>query len=551
MARSSAKKRRRALQKPTPLDSLHESRAAKRGKGARPQKHVPVDAAFTAVAAPLAWVLQDDGDIFDAQLHRVDLEAGRHETLVLQVIATDGGCYVWEHVALRHAACLSSEEGAVPVEGTSMCSGLLTQSKATAQFGARFAEKTSVLWSERLSSTAADGEFSFVALEYPSMTSSLAALDRETLDDEVRLLMSVVFDDAMAPLDESESDDSTEDAMEPAMPLQLPYAAIVFDKANAILAQIDDVLAKKDSKARRAEKVMALSNRYFAALPHDFTHVHGGNLTTYAIDSVDKVENCKETIKELQMNGISGGHHVDWTPMDALEQKYATLGCDLAVVANESAEFGLVQRYLENSKAHVQHALRIRHVFRVTKHGEDDTFKPFAGFANRKLLWHGSTLANWSGILKEGLQIAPPNVATNGHSFGKGIYFSDSVSRSAPYCRATSEKKLGILLLSEVALGQPNECFSTNSKAQTTVNFTEYHSVVGLGSYTPAPNEEHVLPDGATIPIGKLTRQVRDSKRAAAAHLNMGSGLEYNEYVIYNPAQTRMRFLVLADFFFD
>ena len=52
-----------------------------------------------------------------------------------------------------------------------------------------------------------------------------------------------------------------------------------------------------------------------------------------------------------------------------------------------------------------------------------------AGFGtsrNRRLLWHGSGLANWCGILSEGLRIAPPNAPVSGYNFDKGIYFTNA-----------------------------------------------------------------------------------------------------------------------------
>ena len=41
--------------------------------------------------------------------------------------------------------------------------------------------------------------------------------------------------------------------------------------------------------------------------------------------------------------------------------------------------------------------------------------------------------------------------------FGKGIYFADMVSKSANYCFASPDNPRGLLILSEVALGQMYE----------------------------------------------------------------------------------------------
>ena len=66
------------------------------------------------------------------------------------------------------------------------------------------------------------------------------------------------------------------------------------------------------------------------------------------------------------------------------------------------------------------------------------------------LLWHGSRLTNWMGILSQGLRIAPPEAPVTGYMFGKGVYFADVSSKSANYCYATKSKNVGLILLCEV-----------------------------------------------------------------------------------------------------
>ena len=61
----------------------------------------------------------------------------------------------------------------------------------------------------------------------------------------------------------------------------------------------------------------------------------------------------------------------------------------------------------------------------------------FKDVGNRQLLWHGSRLTNWVGILSQGLRIAPPEAPVTGYMFGKGVYFADMVSKSANYCFAS------------------------------------------------------------------------------------------------------------------
>jgi hypothetical protein len=63
----------------------------------------------------------------------------------------------------------------------------------------------------------------------------------------------------------------------------------------------------------------------------------------------------------------------------------------------------------------------------------------WADVHNRQLLFHGSSLSNYVGILSQGLRIAPPEAPVSGYAFGKGVYFSDMFQKSFGYCRmATS-----------------------------------------------------------------------------------------------------------------
>lgn len=88
-------------------------------------------------------------------------------------------------------------------------------------------------------------------------------------------------------------------------------------------------------------------------------------------------------------------------------------------------------------------------MFKVEREGEVERFKEFKGLPNKKLLWHGSRLTNFAGILRyddsvlvdelrsnpicaacsQGLRIAPPEAPVTGYMFGKGIYFADMVSK--------------------------------------------------------------------------------------------------------------------------
>jgi poly [ADP-ribose] polymerase len=151
------------------------------------------------------------------------------------------------------------------------------------------------------------------------------------------------------------------------------------------------------------------------------------------------------------------------------------------------------------------------------------------------MLWHGSRVTNFMGILSQGLRIAPPEAPSTGYMFGKGIYLADVCSKSANYCHPTPQNAQGILVLCEAALGITNDlrgALYMNNPASGT------HSTKGLGKMCPDEAEAELV-DGIKWPCGRM--------------VDAGVGqtsLLYPEYVVYDVAQVRMRYLVHVRFNF-
>lgn len=100
----------------------------------------------------------------------------------------------------------------------------------------------------------------------------------------------------------------------------------------------------------------------------------------------------------------------------------------------------------------------------MEREGEDKIFNP-QNLGNKKLLWHGSRFSNFGGILSQGLRIAPPEAPKTGYLFGKGVYFADLASKSAPYCCADMSNNIGIFLVCEVALGKTRDLYMPDCDA--------------------------------------------------------------------------------------
>lgn len=65
-----------------------------------------------------------------------------------------------------------------------------------------------------------------------------------------------------------------------------------------------------------------------------------------------------------------------------------------------------------HAKTHNQYNLELLEVLACRKENEYQRFKDVG---NRMLLWHGSRMSNWAGILSQGLRIAPPEAPVTGY----------------------------------------------------------------------------------------------------------------------------------------
>lgn len=138
------------------------------------------------------------------------------------------------------------------------------------------------------------------------------------------------------------------------------------------------------------------------------------------------------------------------------------------------------------------------------------------------------------GILSQGLRIAPPEAPATGYMFGKGVYFADMVSKSANYCFTDAKSPTGLLLLSEIALGNYYERlqaeFVTSLPAGT-------HSCKGVGQTFPDPAEFETIHEKVRVPLGKPTKDAK-----------VKSSLLYNEFIVYDTAQILPRYLIRTTF---
>ena len=111
-------------------------------------------------------------------------------------------------------------------------------------------------------------------------------------------------------------------------------------------------------------------------------------------------------------------------------------------------------------------------------------------------------MANFLGILGQGLRIAPPEAPTSGYMFGKGIYFADLFRKAQAYAGNTHGGNSKVLLLCEVALGNMKQL----REATYVENLeSQYQSVWGQGKNGPNYNKTQIMtPNGFSVTPGPI-----------------------------------------------
>jgi poly [ADP-ribose] polymerase len=314
-----------------------------------------------------------------------------------------------------------------------------------------------------------------------------------------------------------------------------PLSGFVF--RYTVLSEIQRLLESSDGTLVGPTRaaVVDQTNKFYTIIPHDFGHASPTVIGTLELLK-QKIE-LLDALMSIQISStlLSRGSSKN-SERDPIDMKYDSLKTDMQVVPHESDEFKIVEKYTKHTHGatHTQYTLDVVDVFRIEREGEAERYKPYANSKNRMLLWHGSRITNFGGILSQGLRIAPPEAPVTGYMFGKGVYFADMVSKSANYCFTSRSQPTGLMLLCDVALGDMYEV----TQAEYVEKLPKGKlSTKGLGTHVPNMASAVTLDDGTVVPLGEGTKA--DIKK---------SSLLYNEYIVYDVSQIKARYLVQMKF---
>ncbi|CAK63275.1 unnamed protein product (macronuclear) [Paramecium tetraurelia] len=283
-----------------------------------------------------------------------------------------------------------------------------------------------------------------------------------------------------------------------------------------------------------------LTNEFYTNIPQNYGMKLPPKIDNYEI--LGQKNQLLTVLQELELaNRYINSTLAENSDVNPLDQFYRLLKTNI----RECQDFDVISKIehsinVSHGPTHEKFKLQVAKVYEVERKNEKIRFFPFKALENRKLLWHGSRITNFVGILSEGLKIAPPEAPSTGYMFGKGVYFADICSKSAGYCVANIDHPYGYVLLCEVALGNTYQIYKAKDHVRPPQN---YHSIHAVGRNHADPKTREKINNldfesGKVIPNEELKIH------------NIESSLIYNEYVVYDVAQVQIHYLIKLKFIF-
>lgn len=257
------------------------------------------------------------------------------------------------------------------------------------------------------------------------------------------------------------------------------------DKGQDVLEQIAKSYEKKK---KDHDELTDLSGQFYTVIPHKFGRTKEAAQLA-VIDTADKINEKQDTLQLMRdMLNVNGKTNVLVNPQ--IENKYKALKCSI-----EPAAPGMLKEmkeYVEKSVVRSYSKVKVKNLWVIRREGEYDHFDTKVG--NNKLLFHGSAVKNWVGILSRGL-LLPKIVVTLGvHRtdagwLGSGIYFGDAACTSLGYAHP-GKRHTRFMAIASVALGKMKDYSKiTYGISEPPSGYNSCHGVRG----TQFADDEYVI----------------------------------------------------------
>lgn len=357
-----------------------------------------------------AHILKEGDSFYSAVLNCVDVAKNKNSFYKLQLLESDYS---------NNTYWVFRSWGRIGVSGDTKLEKFHDKYDAIQSFKRLYLDKTRNDWDNRKNFQKYPSFYFPVDVDYGEMETKLdLAVSTSTLPDPVKYLISLIFDVAKMKQTMLEFELDLD---------KMPLGKLSKAQLLEACSTLKEIAVLLESGSQNLNKIQGATNKFYSLVPHNF-----GNQCPELIKSAEMIALKMQMLESLMDLEIAydlmkneGGEEGE----DPIDAHYKKLNAHLEPLPSDSAEFGLIASYMKNThaKTHCNYKLELVNVFKVERVGEDDRFSKHRANENRMLLWHGSRLTNFAGILSQGLRIAPPEAPVCGYMFGKGVYFADSV----------------------------------------------------------------------------------------------------------------------------
>lgn len=348
--------------------------------------------------------VDDDSIIWDASLNQTNTGKNANKFYRLQLlVGPSNHCQTW------------TRWGRVGDRGQSKLLGDGSLTGAKREFEKKFKDKSGLSWEDRMETPKAN-KYAFIERDYdpdsedeetdkPGSDEAVRKPPPCTLDDPVQKLMQLIFNDRLFAATMMDMNYDNEK-----LPLgKLSKASIMrgFSTLKVLSAMI-----QTPGPYLTSEDIENTSNLFYSLIPHAF-----GRQRPPIINSIDLVKKEIELLEALgdmkDAANIMKPEIDELNRLHPLDRQFLGLGLSEMTPLNpDSDEFELLSLYLHGTRGHTHNAsYEIEDIFRIERKGERERFNKSVfsdRVQDRRLLWHGSRVTNFGGILSQGLRIAPP-----------------------------------------------------------------------------------------------------------------------------------------------
>lgn len=171
-------------------------------------------------------------------------------------------------------------------------------------------------------------------------------------------------------------------------------------KGFSILKKIEQVL-----KGTLDEDLNDLSSQYYSYIPHCFGFQ---KMRNFKIDSLEKLKQRSSHLESLsdieiatKILDVNYRLHQETEGVDDLvDQYYKRLNCRIEPLSPGEEIYGIINKYFANTINKQFDRVSITEIFEIKRNGEYEKYNK--GLHNKMLLWHGSRVTNFVGILSQG-----------------------------------------------------------------------------------------------------------------------------------------------------